>query len=151
MINLFNVKMFCYKHSKPIKADIYLLWLSVYIYTPGFGVEHMHVCEFSMNQRNTQTCLEGPYFQPLPVRACSSLTQVPISPSVYFEQPPKLWALQCGVNGPGLFSSHCCTHKHIQQNFLWSSPDRQHQLRLQRSRTVRDRTKSGWDIFQQRS
>jgi len=24
----------------------------------------MHVCEFSRNQRNAQTCLEGPYFQP---------------------------------------------------------------------------------------
>lgn len=73
----------------------------------------------------------------LPVRACSSLTQVPISPSVYFKHSPKLWALQCGVNGPRLFSSHCCTHKHILQNFLWSSPDRQHQLRLPRSRSER--------------
>lgn len=71
----------------------------------------------------------------LPVRA-NRLTQVPISPSVYFERSPKLCALQCGVNGPGLFSSHCCTHKHIQQNSLWSSADWQHQLRLLRSRSV---------------
>ncbi len=77
--------------------------------------------------------LKGHIFSP--IASENGLTQVAISPSVYFERSPELWAIQCGVNGLGLFSSHC-THKHIQQNSLWSSADRQHQLRLPRSRTV---------------